>query len=85
MARTFPGRFHAQVGLPPKVYARIAKFHGFVEELKGRATADWSALALDWGYYDQAHLIRDFHAFSGATPAEFLRTRWPDGGSVVVG
>jgi AraC-like DNA-binding protein len=34
---------------------------------------DWGELALDHGYFDQSHLIRDFLAFSGFTPAGYLQ------------
>jgi AraC-like DNA-binding protein len=34
---------------------------------------DWGQLALEQGYFDQSHLIRDFVAFSGLSPADYLR------------
>jgi hypothetical protein len=41
---------------------------------------DWTTLALDSGYYDQAHLIRDCHDFAGCTPRGLLARRLPEGG-----
>ena len=34
---------------------------------------DWADLAADWGYADQAHLIREFNAMAGATPDDYAR------------
>jgi AraC-like DNA-binding protein len=44
----------------------------------GRAGApvrrlDWAGLAADWGDADQAHLIREFRAMAGVTPADYVR------------
>ncbi|MCR8842123.1 helix-turn-helix domain-containing protein [Paenibacillus sp. SC116] len=38
----------------------------------GEAT-DWSKFSLDLGYYDQSHFIRDFKAFIGRSPEEYVR------------
>jgi AraC-like DNA-binding protein len=37
----------------------------------------WANLALDCGYYDQSHFIKEFRALAGLTPVEFLRHAWP--------
>ena len=42
----------------------------------------WSAISHTCGYYDQAHLIRDFKQFTGSAPTEFALRRLPDGGGV---
>jgi AraC-like DNA-binding protein len=71
--RRFIEVFKTEVGLTPKLLHRVQRFQR-VLALARRATApDWSRLALDCGYFDQSHLIRDFVAFSGFSPAEFLR------------
>jgi AraC-like DNA-binding protein len=65
-------RFRQQIGLPPKTAARLARFDAVWRRLSERPSARWDQLAADSGYADQAHLIRDFHQFTGASPAAFL-------------
>jgi methylphosphotriester-DNA--protein-cysteine methyltransferase len=77
--------FRAQVGLPPKRYARIVRFNSLLRRLAAEARADWADLAAKYGFYDQAHFVRDFREFTGTTPTDFLRTRGPEGNSVVLG
>lgn len=70
--------FREQVGLPPKTVARIVRF-----DRASRALGDgkaWTDIADEAGYYDQAHLIRDFRQFSGFTPGEYAQRRSPEGG-----
>ncbi len=61
--------FRAQAGVGPKTFARIERFRRLVRRLPGRAS--WAALALETGYVDQAHMIREFRAFSGTSPARY--------------
>jgi AraC-like DNA-binding protein len=65
-------RFKQQIGLPPKTAARLVRFDAVWRRLATHPPARWDQLAADSGYADQAHLIRDFHQFTGATPAAFL-------------
>lgn len=76
-------QFREQVGLSPKTMARVLRFQRAVRLLErgdGRGLAD---IALDCGYYDQAHLVRDFRAFAGSPPSEFVERRLPDGTGVL--
>jgi len=74
-------RFREQVGMPPKTYARIVRFSRAVRLADGAAGEPrWVEIALRSGYYDQAHLIRDFVAFAGVTPTEYAARRLPGGG-----
>jgi AraC-like DNA-binding protein len=68
-------RFRRQVGLRPKTAARLVRFEGVLGRLDERRPLDWGRVAREVGYADQAHLIRDFHQFTGATPTEFAA--WP--------
>jgi AraC-like DNA-binding protein len=76
-------RFREQVGLPPKTVARILRFERVVQRLRHTEAARWTDIALACGYYDQAHLIRDFTEFAGSTPAEFLGLVLPNNGGIV--
>jgi AraC-like DNA-binding protein len=76
-------RFRDGFGLPPKTLARVLRFDHAVRLLQRHDTEpNWVALASACGYYDQAHLIRDFRAFSGQTPASFARRQIPDAGGI---
>jgi AraC-like DNA-binding protein len=76
-------RFREEIGLPPRTVARLMRFRCALERLSAGAAARWSEIALDSGYYDQAHLIRDFRRFAGMTPTQFLRCRIADGSGVI--
>lgn len=66
-------RFAEQVGVPPKTLARIARFERARTLAQGPERPDWARLAADCGYYDQAHLINDFRAFTGRAPETFFQ------------
>jgi AraC-like DNA-binding protein len=72
-------RFREHTGLPPKVFARILRFQRAAALLADPRGPSLCEIALDCGYYDQAHLNRDFRAFAGRTPTELLAARLPDG------
>lgn len=72
-------RFRHTLGLPPKTVARVLRFRHALALLDGpaRHRAD---IAIEAGYYDQAHFNRDFKALAGITPGDWLRARLPEGG-----
>jgi AraC-like DNA-binding protein len=70
--------FRAHVGLPPKAMARLVRFQRALAALRAGTRLDLAQLALDLGYYDQAHFTREFRAYSGLTPGECLRPQ-PEG------
>jgi AraC-like DNA-binding protein len=63
--------FIEQVGLSPKHFCRVIRFRNTLSRLSERGRAGWVQMALDCGYYDQAHFINEFREFSGYTPGEF--------------
>jgi AraC-like DNA-binding protein len=76
-------RFREQVGVTPKLLARILRFGRAVSLVDDRTEMGWAEIAQACGYYDQAHMIRDFNQFAGSPPNEFARRRLPDGGGVI--
>lgn len=67
-SRQLERRFLGDVGIGPKLLSRILRFQQVFRAVDNNQ-ALWSKLALDCGYYDQAHLIKDFRQFTHQTPA----------------
>jgi AraC-like DNA-binding protein len=64
-----------QAGVSPKHLMRILRFRRAVERLGGRrAQVNWADFAAACGYYDQAHMIREFQDLAGTTPGRFLQS-----------
>ncbi len=79
-AKRFIQVFRDETGFTPKVFCRILRFQrvlGLMEEtrMEGRRSVEWARVALDCGYFDQAHFIHDFRAFSGINPTTYLAHR----------
>ncbi|QHJ06707.1 helix-turn-helix domain-containing protein [Hymenobacter busanensis] len=70
--RQLERRFLAKVGTSPKLYAQIARFGHVFKLLKNEPRAEWVDVAYRCGYYDQAHLIREFRRFTGETPVAYF-------------
>jgi AraC-like DNA-binding protein len=69
----FARRFSATAGLPPKLFARIARFQSLVRFLLSTDVSRWASVAPAVGFYDQAHMINEFRAFAGSAPTVFFR------------
>ena len=65
--------FHEHVGLTPRVWSRLARLHALLRSLRRTGAPDWASVALEHGFYDQAHLAIEVRALSGLTPTELLR------------
>src|SRR4030095_4715148 len=61
--------FHDQVGIPPKLLARLVRFERMIRAAR-TGEGGWDEIALAHGYYDQAHRARDVKRFTGLTPTE---------------
>jgi AraC-like DNA-binding protein len=72
--RSFIEVFSAEVGLTPKLFLRIQRFQRAFALAAQAHRPPWGQLALDCGYFDQSHLIRDFVELAGVTPAEYARS-----------
>ena len=70
--RRFIQLFHQQIGLTPKAFCRVRRFQRILQTVHRKRDVDWIDVALDCGYYDQAHFIHDFREFSGLTPSQYL-------------
>jgi AraC-like DNA-binding protein len=64
-------RFSRQVGVSPKMLARIRRFQRVFQAWRDDPRS-LSRVAVECGYFDQPHLIRDFRDFAGSAPAAFL-------------
>jgi AraC-like DNA-binding protein len=64
--------FTADVGLTPKRFGRVLRFQRAIA-LARSAALDWTRVAHECGYYDQAHLIRDFRELADVTPGDLMR------------
>ena len=67
--------FTQDVGLTPKHYSRVRRFQRGLELATGTGSPAWTQLALECGYFDQAHLCRDWTEFTGLSPTKFLALR----------
>jgi AraC-like DNA-binding protein len=70
--RQFERRFLAQVGVPPKLYARIIRFNAALDHKLRSPSRPWTRIANDHDFYDQMHLVHDCRAFTGESPSRFL-------------
>jgi AraC-like DNA-binding protein len=69
--RTLQRLFRRHVGVGPKWVLRRHRLQEAAEQLAAGERRDWTRLALDLGYFDHAHFIRDFRAVVGRSPAEY--------------
>lgn len=70
--RQFRRRCLEATGLAPKHLCRVLRFRRAGELAASSPGLKWSLIAVDAGYFDQAHLIRDFREFTGRSPMSVL-------------
>jgi AraC-like DNA-binding protein len=71
--RSLQRLFNEYVGVSPKWVIRRYRLHELLEQCNAGARLNWSELALDLGYFDQAHLINDFKSIVGYSPIEYRK------------
>src|SRR5581483_4243689 len=74
-SRHLTSRFRAEIGLTPKAAARVIRFDRAKQTLIARVrdgAYQLADLAADTGYFDQAHLAREFRSLAGVPPSQWL-------------
>ena len=64
--------YREHIGLSPRAARRLARWHGLLRALRRVDRPDWAALSVEHGWYDQAHLCRDFRVYSGLSPSGYF-------------
>jgi len=76
--RQLQRRFLAAVGIPPKRFIRVIRFARVWQVASMQPEESWSKLAAEHGFADQAHMVREFHAFGAAPPTRVFTPDWYD-------
>jgi len=70
--RQFERQFLRDVGMPPKLYARVARFQSALDAKIASPHRTWLEIAHSLRYHDQMHMIHDFRLLGGDTPKQLL-------------
>ncbi len=68
-ASQFARRFEMRVGMAPKLFARMIRFDRALIAHRQAPNRPWTDIVHELGYFDQAHFIRECHAFTGLPPS----------------
>jgi len=71
--RQFERRFAHEIGVSPKLYARIIRFEAALQRRVVSPSTPWTDIAHDLGYHDQMHMVHDFNRLSGGSPEAISR------------
>jgi AraC-like DNA-binding protein len=66
--RQIERHFHDEVGLGPKTFARIVRLQAALARIRQGGASSLSDVAIACGYYDQAHMARDFRQLAAMSP-----------------
>src|SRR6185437_15273532 len=78
--RRLIARFREQIGLTPKLLARVIRFDRAVTAIRASGVRGLAEIAFECGYSDQAHLNREFRELAGTSPTTFRAARLDSGG-----
>ena len=70
--RQFERRFLDEIGVAPKLFARITRFQMALDAKIISPGCSWLTIAHQFGYFDQMHMIRDFQDLSRSSPTRLL-------------
>ncbi|MBI1342734.1 MAG: helix-turn-helix domain-containing protein [Terrimonas sp.] len=69
--RQFERNFLTRVGISPKLFIRIVRFEQAMKIKNEFPEKNWAAIAMECGYADSSHLLKDFKSFADFPPSEF--------------
>lgn len=69
-------QFKKHFGLTPKTMHRVYRFNLLLQEIHNKKSISWSDIAYQFGYSDQSHFIKEFKAFSGFSPKDFIKSNF---------
>jgi AraC-like DNA-binding protein len=71
--RQFTRKFTERIGVGPKLYSRLVRFHRAYLFKVARPDVAWPTVAIQFGYTDYQHMVRDFRQFTSAAPNAWLQ------------
>jgi AraC-like DNA-binding protein len=69
--KQFERKFNERTGVMPKIFSRIARFDRAFRMKNRNPKMDWMRIAVECGYYDYQHLVKDYRKFTSYTPTRF--------------
>ena len=69
--KQFKRKFYERTGVNPKPYAKIIRLTKAFNTKNRYPNMDWLRIAVECGYFDYQHLVKDYKQFTGFTPTEF--------------
>ena len=70
--RQLERKFVERMGIGPKLFSRISRFHQAFMFKEANPQVDWLTVVVKFGYTDFHHLFKDFKEFAGVTPNTLL-------------